>query len=101
MFWVQRPFQTVFQSISGRLQKRGRKRRERIDKSKNVQTTPPLPTANALCPCSTVIEIVVSPAIGPCPTVIEIVVSPAIGPCPSVIEIVVNPAPSQSALALL
>ena len=29
----------VFQSISGRLPKRGRKRRERIDESKNVQTT--------------------------------------------------------------
>ena len=40
LFWVKRPFETVFQSISGRLPKRGRKRRERIDKSKNVQTTP-------------------------------------------------------------
>ena len=29
----------MFQSISGRLPKRGRKRRERIDESKNVQTT--------------------------------------------------------------
>ena len=35
-----RPFETVFQSISGRLPKRGRKRRERIEESKNVQTTP-------------------------------------------------------------
>ena len=33
-------FDTVFQSISGRLPKRGRKRRERIDESINVQTTP-------------------------------------------------------------
>ena len=32
-------FETAFQSISGRLPKRGRKRRERIDESKNVQTT--------------------------------------------------------------
>ena len=35
-----RPFETVLQSISGRLPKRGRKRREWIDESKNVQTTP-------------------------------------------------------------
>ena len=43
------------QSISGRLPKRGRKRKERIDQSKNVQTTPtrtyckrsrPLPYSN-------------------------------------------------------
>ena len=31
---LKRPFETVFQSISGRLPKRGRKRRERIDESK-------------------------------------------------------------------
>ena len=28
LFWVERPFETIFQSISGRLQKRGRKRRK-------------------------------------------------------------------------
>ena len=33
-------FETVFQSISGRLPERGRKKREMIDKRKNVQTTP-------------------------------------------------------------
>ena len=27
LFWVKRPFETVFQSISGRLPKRGRKRK--------------------------------------------------------------------------
>ena len=32
--------QTVFQSISGRLPKRGRQRREKIDESKNFQITP-------------------------------------------------------------
>ena len=46
------------QSISGRLPERGRKRRERIDESKNVQTTPtrtyckrsrPLPYCNPNC----------------------------------------------------
>ena len=40
LFWAKRPFETVFQSISGRLPERGRKRRERTDESKNVQTTP-------------------------------------------------------------
>ena len=33
-------FETVFQSISGRLPERGRKKREVIDERKNVQTTP-------------------------------------------------------------
>ena len=55
-FLAYRPFETVFQSISGRLPKRGRKRRERIDESKNVQTTPPAPTARAVGPCPTVIQ---------------------------------------------
>ena len=40
LFWVERPFETVFQSMSGRLPERGWKRRERIEESKNVQTTP-------------------------------------------------------------
>ena len=39
LFWILQPFETVFQSISGRLPERGRKRRERIEESKNVQTT--------------------------------------------------------------
>ena len=58
LFWVYQPFETIFQSISGHLPKRGRKRRERIDESKNVQTTPtrtyckcskPLPYCNPNC----------------------------------------------------
>ena len=40
LFWVYRPFGTVFQFISGRLPERGRKKREKIEESKNVQTTP-------------------------------------------------------------
>ena len=57
-FWVKRPFEAVFQSISSRLPKRGTKRKERIDESKNVQTTPtrtyckrkrPLPNFNQNC----------------------------------------------------
>ena len=40
LFWVKRPLETVFQSLSGRLPERRRKRRERIVESKNVQTTP-------------------------------------------------------------
>ena len=58
LFRVLRPFEAVFQSISGRLPKRGRKRKESIDESKNVQTTPtrtyckcsrPLPYCNPNC----------------------------------------------------
>ena len=58
LIWALRPFETVFQSISGRLPERGRKRRKRIDDSKNVQTTPtrtyykrsrPLPYCNPNC----------------------------------------------------
>ena len=40
LFWALRPFETVFQSISGRLPERGRKKREMIDERKYVQTTP-------------------------------------------------------------
>ena len=39
LFWILRPFKTIFQLISGRLPERGRKKREMIDKRKNVQTT--------------------------------------------------------------
>ena len=47
-FLAERPFETLFQPISGRL----RKKREMIDERKNVQTTPPAPIASAvdLCP---------------------------------------------------
>ena len=57
LFWVKLPFEPVFQSISGRPE-RGRKRRERIEESKNVKTTPtrtyckssrPLPYSNPNC----------------------------------------------------
>ena len=34
------PFETVFQSILGRLPERGKKRSEMIDESKTVQITP-------------------------------------------------------------
>ena len=55
LFWAYRPFETVFQSVSGRLPERGRKKREMINERKNVQTTPtrthckrssPLPYSN-------------------------------------------------------
>ena len=39
-FWASRPFETIFQSISGRLPERGRKKTEMIDERKNVQTNP-------------------------------------------------------------
>ena len=55
LFWALRPIETVFQSISGRLPERGRKKEEMTDERKNVQTTPtriygkrskPLPYSN-------------------------------------------------------
>ena len=58
LIWVLRPFETVFQSISGRLPEKGRKKIEMIDERKNVQTTPtrtfckrsrPLPYCNPSC----------------------------------------------------
>ena len=49
---------TVFQSISGRAPERGRKKKQiMIDESKNVQTTPPAPTASVIGPCPTIIKI--------------------------------------------
>ena len=56
LIWVKWPFETVFQSISGRLPERGRKRRERIEASKNVKTTPPAPYASTVGPCPTLIQ---------------------------------------------
>ena len=58
------PLGTVFQSISGRLPERGRKRREKIEESKTVQTTPPAPIASAIGPCPTTIQIVGRPGTG-------------------------------------
>ena len=51
-----RPFETVFQSISGRLPERGRKKRN-DRREKNVQTPQPAPTASAVGPCPTRIQI--------------------------------------------
>ena len=48
---------------------RGRKRREKIDESKNVQTTPPAPPASATGPCPT-IQIVGRPGTGSLPSTI-------------------------------
>ena len=47
MFWVQRPFETVFQSISGRLPERGRNKIEIINKMKQSKQFPPAPVASA------------------------------------------------------
>ena len=58
LFWVLRPFETVFQSISGRLPKRGRKRREKEQmRVKMSKQPPPAPTASAVGPCPTVIKL--------------------------------------------
>ena len=57
-FWVYWPFETVFQSISGRLQKRGRKKkkREKTDEGKMSKQPEPAPTASAIGPCPTIIQ---------------------------------------------
>ena len=47
----------LFQSISGRLPERRRKKRGLIREKKNVQTTPPVPTASAVGRCPTIIQI--------------------------------------------
>ena len=56
LFWVKRPFETVFQSVSGHLPKRERKRRERIEERKNVQQPTPAPTASTVGPWPTLIQ---------------------------------------------
>ena len=50
LFWVKRSFETIFQSISDRLPKRGRKRREQIDESKMSKQPPSASTASAVGP---------------------------------------------------
>ena len=52
---------TALHSVSGRLPERGRKRGEKIEESKNFQTAPPAPVANAIGPCPTIIQIVGRP----------------------------------------
>ena len=47
----------VFQSISDGLPKKGRRKREMTDERKNVQTTPPAPTASVVGPCPTWIQV--------------------------------------------
>ena len=41
LFWAKRPFETVFQSMSGRLQERVRKKREKIEERKMSKQLPP------------------------------------------------------------
>ena len=48
LFWLLRPFETVFQTISGHLPKRGRKRREKIKKTKMSKQSPPALTAKQM-----------------------------------------------------
>ena len=68
LFWVKRPFETVFQSISSRLPKRGRKRRERTEESKNVQTTPTRTYCERSMPLPYCIQIVGCPGTGSLPS---------------------------------
>ena len=55
-----RQYFSLYRAVS---QREG-EREERIDESKNVQTTPPAPTASAIGPCPTVIKIVGRPGTG-------------------------------------
>ena len=61
LLWVKRPFETVFQSISGRLQESGRKKKEMIDEKKMSEHPPPIPTASTEDPCPTITQISRSP----------------------------------------
>ena len=61
-----RQYCSLYWSVS---QREG-ERRERTDESKNVQTTPPAPTASAIGPCPTVIKIVGRPGTGSLPSTI-------------------------------
>ena len=66
-FWFNGPLRQYF-SLYRVVSRRERKRRERIDESKNVQTPPPAPTASAVGPCPTVIQIVGRPGTGCLPS---------------------------------
>ena len=70
--WGKRHFETIFQSISGRLSEKGCKKREMIDERKNVQTIPPVPAASTVGPRPTIIQIVGRPGTGGLPRTIVI-----------------------------
>ena len=53
LFWVQRSFETVLLSISGRLPETGRKRREKWRRVKLSKQPPSAPAASTLGPCPT------------------------------------------------
>ena len=69
LFWVYGPLRQYFSLYQAVSQREG-EREERIDESKNVQTTPPAPTASAIGPCPTVIKIVERPGTGSLPSTI-------------------------------
>ena len=59
-----RQYFSLYRAVSQREGERG----ERIDESKNVQTTPTAPTASGIGPCPTVIKIVGRPGTGSLPS---------------------------------
>ena len=61
-----RQYFSLYWAVSQREGERG----ERIDESKNVQTTPPAPTASATGPCPTVTKIVGPIGTGSLPSII-------------------------------
>ena len=61
-----RQYFSLYRAVSQREGERG----ETIDESKNVQTTPPAPTASTIGPCPTEIKIVGRPGTGSLPSTI-------------------------------
>ena len=57
LFWALRLFETIFQSISGRLSERGRQKRIVIDERKMSKQSPPARTASTIGPCPTVTQV--------------------------------------------
>ena len=55
--WGCRPFETYCSLYRAVSQREGDRKREMIDERKNVQTTPPAPTASTVGPCLTLIQI--------------------------------------------
>ena len=70
LFWASRPFETVFQSISGRLPEGGRKQRAMIAESKNVHTAPTRNYCKRSRPLPTIIKLVGRSSTGSLPRTI-------------------------------
>ena len=68
-FWFNGPLRQYFRQYRAVCQREG-ETGERIEESKNIQITPLAPTASAIGPCPTVIQIVGRPGTGSLPSTI-------------------------------